>query len=133
MTIQKITRPIIWLIGFCVALVAIYTAAFGIIDEIYQRSVTVAVSLILCILAYPLADQFNSRKTAVRISHWSIDFVLILIMILSIVWFASVYDELESGLYSFLTDDIIVGCGGLLVVIEMTRRCLVSPSLFLLF
>ena len=130
MSIQDVTKPIIWFIGFCVALVAIYTAAFGIIDEIYQRSVTVAVSLILCILAYPLANQFNSRRTLIKLGQWSIDFVLILLMILSIVWFASVYDELESGLYSFLTDDIIVGCGGLLVVIEMTRRCFGLPLAF---
>ncbi|MBT3989926.1 MAG: TRAP transporter fused permease subunit [Rhodospirillaceae bacterium] len=127
---NKIARPIVWVLGFAIALVAIYTAAFGIIDEIYQRSITVAVSVILSIFATPLAGLYQSDKKHIKAGQWAVDFILIFLMALSILWFSSVYDELESGLYSFLPIDIAVGCGGLIVVIEMTRRCFGTPLAF---
>ena len=43
-------------------------------------------------------------------------------MVSSIVWFASVYNELETGLYDFLLNDILIGAGGLVAVLELTRR-----------
>ena len=126
----KIADNIVWILAAGIALVAIYTASFGIIDEIYQRSITVGVSLILAILATPMVTLYRAEQNLVKVLHWTIDFVLIFLVVLSIVWFASVYDELESGLYSFLPDDLAVGCGGLLVVIEMTRRCYGWPLAF---
>ncbi|MBT3916952.1 MAG: TRAP transporter fused permease subunit [Rhodospirillaceae bacterium] len=127
---KKVAPSIVWVLGFGIAVVAIYTAAFGIIDEIFQRSITVAVSLILAILSMPLADLYNSERKSIKAGQWILDFILIFLIVLSILWFASVYDELESGLYSFLPTDIAVGCGGLLVVIEMTRRCFGFPLAF---
>ena len=120
---NKASDAIVWVLSFCIASVAVYTAAFGIIDEIYQRSITVAVSLIVANFGSSLAKLHQTESHNIKIGQWIIDFVLIFLVVLSIVWFASVYDELESGLYSFLPDDLVVGCGGLLVVIEMTRRC----------
>ena len=127
---NRIAPPIVWVLGLSIALVAIYTAAFGIVDEIYQRSITVAVSVILTILATPLASIYKSDIRHIKIGQWILDFILIFLMILSIVWFSSVYDELEGGLYSFLPTDIAVGCGGLLAVIEMTRRSFGMPLAF---
>ena len=120
---NKASTIIIWVLSTGIALVAIYTAAFGIIDEIYQRSLTVAVSLIVAIFGSSLARVYQTENNKIKMGQWAIDFVLIFLVVLSIFWFSSVYDELESGLYSFLPDDLVVGCGGLLVVIEMTRRC----------
>ena len=34
----------------------------------------------------------------------------------------SVYNELETGLYDFLLNDILIGAGGLVAVLELTRR-----------
>ncbi|MEE2999765.1 MAG: TRAP transporter fused permease subunit [Pseudomonadota bacterium] len=123
----KISDFIVWVLSFCIALVAIYTAAFGIIDEIYQRSITVAVSLIVAIFGSSLSKLYQTENHRLKFAQWAIDFILIFLVVLSIFWFAGVYDELESGLYSFLPDDLIVGCGGLLVVLEMTRRCFGWP------
>ena len=124
---NKASTIIIWVLSTGIALVAIYTAAFGIIDEIYQRSLTVAVSLIVAIFGSSLARVYQTENNKIKMGQWAIDFVLIFLVVLSIFWFSSVYDELESGLYSFLPDDLVVGCGGLLVVIEMTRRCFGWP------
>jgi len=124
---RKFSGSIVWILSFCIALVAIYTASFGIVDEIYQRSLTVGVSLIVAILGSPLVSIYDTQKNNVKIIQWIIDLGLIFLMVLSIYWFASVYDELEGGLYSFLPNDLIVGCCGLFVIIEMTRRCYGFP------
>ena len=129
----KASDTIVWVLSFCIALVAVYTAAFGIIDEIYQRSITVGVSLIIAIFGSSLAKLYQTENKQTKFGQWGIDFVLIFLVVLSIVWFSSVYDELESGLYSFLPDDLVVGCGGLLVVLEMTRRCYGWPLAFFAF
>ena len=126
----KVSDSIVWILSFCIALVAIYTSAFGIIDEIYQRSITVAVSLIVAIFGTSLAKLYQTENQQIKIGQWAIDCILIFLVVLSIFWFSSVYDELESGLYSFLADDLAVGCGGLLVVLEMTRRCYGWPLAF---
>jgi len=130
---NKVSDSIVWVLSFCIALVAVYTAAFGIIDEIYQRSITVGVSLIIAIFGSSLAKLYQTENKQTKFGQWGIDFVLIFLVVLSIVWFSSVYDELESGLYSFLPDDLVVGCGGLLVVLEMTRRCYGWPLAFFAF
>ena len=129
----KASDTIVWVLSFCIALVAVYTATFGIIDEIYQRSITVGVSLIIAIFGSSLAKLYQTENKQTKFGQWGIDFVLIFLVVLSIVWFSSVYDELESGLYSFLPDDLVVGCGGLLVVLEMTRRCYGWPLAFFAF
>jgi TRAP transporter 4TM/12TM fusion protein len=126
----KASDAIVWVLSFCVALVAVYTAAFGIIDEIYQRSLTVAVSLLISILGSSLSKLYPTENQTATIGQWAIDLILIFLIVLSIFWFSSVYDELESGLYSFLPDDLAVGCGGLIVVLEMTRRCYGFPLAF---
>ena len=54
------------LIAFGIASVAIYTAAFGVIDEIYQRSITVGASVILVTLTVPLIRIYSSGGGLVR-------------------------------------------------------------------
>ncbi len=114
-------------IAFGIAAVAIYTAAFGVIDEIYQRSITVGASVILVTLTVPLVRIYKSGGVPVRLLCLAIDGALISLMALSLYWFASVYDELESGLYDFLPVDILIGSGGLLAVLELTRRAFGWP------
>ena len=46
---------------------------------------------------------------------------------LSIFWFSQVYDELESGLYEFDSLDLTIAGGGLLAVVELTRRAFGMP------
>ncbi len=115
------------LIGFAIAATAVYTAAFGVIDEIYQRSITVGASVVLTVFAMPLARLHRPAGAALRLGLCAADAALVALMVLSILWFAGVYDELESGLYDFLPDDLLVGAGGLLAVLELTRRAFGWP------
>ena len=110
------------LIGFGIAVVAIHTAAFGVMDEIYQRSFTVGASVILTVFALPLVRLYPGSVGPIRLALGGLDVILIGLMVSSIVWFASVYNELETGLYDFLLNDILIGAGGLVAVLELTRR-----------
>ena len=47
----NVPNKLVQLIGLAIAVVAIYTSAFGVIDEIYQRSITVAASIVLTVFA----------------------------------------------------------------------------------
>lgn len=126
-----ISRTLVRLIGFALALMAIYTAAFGVIDEIYQRSLTVGASVILTAFALPLAGTRRSSSRLVWAGLWSVDIALTLLMGLSLVWFAAVYDALDTGLYDFAAEDLLVGGGGLLAVLELTRRAYGYPLVLL--
>ncbi|MDP6427836.1 MAG: TRAP transporter fused permease subunit [Rhodospirillales bacterium] len=124
---KNLPKYVVWIIGFGIAAMAIYTAAFGVIDEIFQRTITVGVSVIMTIFAVPLVSIYKPASALARNMQWAIDIVLAGIMASSIFWFASVYDELESGLYDFLPDDQAVAVGGLIVVLELTRRAFGLP------
>ncbi len=114
-----------WTIGLGIALVAFYTAGFGLIDEIYQRTVTVGVSAMLVILAVPLAGQAGSRSA--RLVGTVIDIVLFLTIALATAWFFRIHEELEGGLYEFNRLDQWVAAGGLVVILELTRRLFGLP------
>lgn len=117
-----IRTSLVKLISLALAIMAILTAAFGVYDEIYQRSLSVGASVILVTLASPLVSHHTISSAPLRGLMWLIDVALIAMMALSLYWFFSVYDELESGLYSFSSLDLIVAGGGLLAVLELTRR-----------
>lgn len=121
------SKGLVWVFGFAIALVTIYTAAFGVIDEIYQRSLTVGASVVLTIFAIPLVTIYRTDSKFVSSLQWAVDFILLLLITLALYWFVGVYDELESGLYSFLPNDLLVGAGGLLAVLELTRRAFGWP------
>ena len=90
-SMNKASDAIVWVLSFCIALVAVYTAAFGIIDEIYQRSITVAVSLIVAIFGSSLAKLHEAESQKIKIGQWIIDFVLILLVVLWIVIFVQLH------------------------------------------
>ena len=124
---SDVPERVVMLIGFAIAAAAVYTAAFGVIDEIYQRSITVGASVVLTVFAMPLARLHRPAGAALRFGLYAADAALVALTVLSILWFAGVYDELESGLYDFLPDDLLVGAGGLLAVLELTRRAFGWP------
>ena len=64
---NKSTDAIVWILSFGIAVVAVYTAAFGIIDEIYQRSITVAVSLLVAIFGSSLAKLYQTESHTLKI------------------------------------------------------------------
>ena len=127
MTYIKISKILIYSIGILFSLSALYTATFGVFDEIYQRTITIGASVILSILAFPLVERIRTSWRLARFLCWVVDAILMGLISLSIFWFSQVYDELESGLYEFDSLDLTIAAGGLLAVVELTRRAFGMP------
>ncbi|MEC7488084.1 MAG: TRAP transporter fused permease subunit [Pseudomonadota bacterium] len=117
----------IYIIGVLFSLSAIYTSTFGVFDEIYQRTITVGASVALSLLAFPLLEKIQPNWRLGKLFCWFVDAVLMGLITLSIFWFSQVYDELESGLYEFDSVDLTIAGGGLLAVVELTRRAFGMP------
>jgi len=117
----------IYIIGVLFSLSAIYTSTFGVFDEIYQRTITVGASVVLSLFAFPLLDKARSNWRLGKFFCWLVDAAFMGLITLSIFWFSQVYDELESGLYEFDSLDLTIAGGGLLAVVELTRRAFGMP------
>ncbi|MEE8395052.1 MAG: TRAP transporter fused permease subunit [bacterium] len=125
--IAKLPKQAVWLIGSALALLALYTAGFGLFDPIYHRSLVMGASSVLVLLAEPLASKFRPRDRRVVALLWGIDVVLVATMVTAIYWFLSVYDLLETGIYDFSRQDQVVALLGLGVLLELTRRTMGTP------
>ena len=115
------------LFALLLAGLAFQTAGFGMFDEVYQRSSTVGIAAICVILILPLSSIYKPQTLGKLILYWSFDLVLIALISLSILWFFSVNEEILLGLYTFTLTDILIGFGGLIVVVELTRRAFGVP------
>ena len=122
-----VIRAATTLAALLLAGLAFYTAGFGMFDEVYQRSSTVGVAAVLVILLMPLASihQFESGWRCTLL--WLVDLTLMALIVLAILWYFSVNDEIMEGIYTFTTNDILVGFGGILVIVELTRRVFGVP------
>lgn len=127
MNTKNLAKTVIYIIGILFSVSAIYTASVGVLDEIYQRTITVGAAVFLSIFAFPLIELVRPSWRLGKICCWLADVILICFITISIFWFSLVYDELESGLYEFDTMDITVAAGGLIAVIELTRRAFGTP------
>ena len=106
---------------------AFHTAGFGMFDEVYQRSSTVGIAAVAVILLMPLAS-IHTPETRIRlVLCWAADLVLLGLIVLAVLWFFSVNEEILYGLYTFTPTDILVGFAGLFVVVELTRRAFGMP------
>ena len=96
-------------------------------DEVYQRSSTVCIAAVGVVLLMPLASIRSPESPAGLALCWAADLALIALIVLAVLWFFSVNEEIVLGLYTFTPTDILVGFGGLLVLIELTRRAFGLP------
>ena len=119
-----------WLIGIILSVLAIYTAGFGAFEDIYQRSVAVGMAALILLLFRPVSND-PDRPDQLKLLHLFIDFILILAILVATIWFFHVHDELETGLYDLTDQDMIVAYGGLVVLLELTRRTMGMPLLIL--
>ena len=107
--------------------IAFYTAAFGIYDEVYQRSITVGIAALLTILLKPLNAIYRPTSGFRRALFWLIDIGLAILIIAALFWFFKVYDALITGIYDYTTLDLAIAFGGIIVLLELTRRAFGFP------
>ena len=124
--IRQLRSKLAWVMGLILSGLVIYTAATGPFDDIYQRSLAVGISAALLLLSDPLGANRTLSKSTKALAGL-IDILLLAAILLATTWFFIVHDELETGLYDLQADDMAVAVGGLVVLIELTRRTMGMP------
>ena len=123
-------RAVIAALGLTISVASLYTAGFGVWDEILQRVLTVGVSAVLAALVLPLGGRGQPPGPR-RLACAAADAALVAAIALAVWWLLALYDELEGGLYTFTLADQAVAGLGLAALLELTRRAFGLP-LFLM-
>lgn len=120
--VQRGLALIAALLATALALVGIWIAGFGGFNETLLRVGTYALGGAV-LLAVSLERHLVTRK------FLSLAFDLVVVAALGVsVWrWMSIGQALETGLYFFSTEDIVIGVIGLLALLELTRRSFGLP------
>jgi TRAP transporter 4TM/12TM fusion protein len=110
----------------------LYTAVFGVLDAMLQRSVHLSFGLTLIYLLYPTSKKWSRTKL-----H-PLDLALSILGALTPMYIIANYQQLVLRAGTATTIDMIVGVIGILLVLEAARRIVGIPiviiaSLFLLY
>jgi len=109
------------LLSLVLVALAFRTAGYGMFDEVYQRSSTVGIAALLVIFLHPLA-RAHGKTTLLTMICWAIDLAMVAIIVLAVLNFFAVYDEILFGLYTFTPRDVAIAIAGLATLIELVRR-----------
>ncbi|MBL8965682.1 MAG: TRAP transporter permease [Spirochaetaceae bacterium] len=121
-------RNLTGLIGKIVAAFAIsfsvfqlYTAIFGVLDAMIQRSIHLAFGLSLIFLLYPTSKKWSRKKI-----H-PLDAFLAVVGAAAPLYIVVVYQALVQRAGTATTMDLVVGILGILIVLEAARRVVGVP------
>jgi len=103
------------------AMFQLYTAVFGVLDAMIQRSIHLSFGLCLIFLLYP------TKKSWSRDRLHPVDAVLAVLGALSPIYIVAFYNELVKRAGMPTPFDIVAGIIGLLLVLEAARRVVGIP------
>tara|TARA_R110001606_G_scaffold261206_5_gene409266 strand:- start:21666 stop:23585 length:1920 start_codon:yes stop_codon:yes gene_type:complete len=109
-------------IGVVLAAITIYTSLFGIFDPSYQRPLTFAACIAVAVFVKPLVVMYPPRQPAVKILLWLIDALLVGLIFLAVQRFVGSASQMENMLVDYSRTDQFIALGGVLALIELTRR-----------
>ncbi|WP_106476490.1 TRAP transporter permease [Phytohalomonas tamaricis] len=98
-----------------------YMAGFGVFSATEARSIHLGFALFLAFLAFPAMKR--SPKTRVPLPDWALAFVATF----AALYLYFFYDQLSQRPGNPITQDVIVGIAGLVLLLEATRRALGPP------
>ncbi len=124
---QPVPKLAEWIFGLALASLSIYTAGFGLLDDVLQRTLMVSVSVVAVALAEPLAKRFPDLPAGGKILLWTVDLVIVAAMTLSIFWVFRLQDSLWEGVYEFTALDLFFAASGMVALLEITRRAMGLP------
>jgi TRAP transporter 4TM/12TM fusion protein len=99
----------------------LYTAIFGVLDAMIQRSVHLAFGLVLIFLLYPTSKKWSRSKL-----H-PVDAVLAVLSAVSPIYIITNYQKLVLRAGTATPTDIVLGVLGVLLVLEAARRIVGVP------
>ncbi|MDR1874339.1 MAG: TRAP transporter large permease subunit, partial [Synergistaceae bacterium] len=110
------TRILVGVIAVLMSCFHLYTSAFGLLMEMWQRAIHLSFVLVLVFLLYPATSR--SLKKRIPWYDWILAAIGAFVTLYMVFQFYAMLDR--AGMPS--TMDLIVGCAGILVVLEATRR-----------
>lgn len=116
---------IIAAIAITFSLFQLYTAAFGVLDAMIQRSIHLAFALCLIYLLYPM------KKSWPRDRIHPVDVVLAILGAAAPLYIPIFYQELVRRAGTVTTLDYIVGLIGVFLVLEAVRRVVGIPMVII--
>lgn len=99
----------------------LYTALFGVLDAMIQRSVHLSFGMALIYLLYP------TRKKWSRTILHPLDLVLAIIGSMAPIYIIANYQQLVLRAGTATTLDMVIGVIGIILVLEAARRCVGIP------
>lgn len=112
-------------IAITFSLFQLYTAAFGVLDAMIQRSIHLAFALCLIYLLYPM------KKSWPRDRIHPVDVVLAILGAAAPLYIPIFYQELVRRAGTVTTLDYIVGLIGIFLVLEAVRRVVGIPMVII--
>jgi TRAP transporter 4TM/12TM fusion protein len=103
----------------------LYTAVFGVLDAMIQRSIHLSFGLCLIFLLYPTSKKWSRTKL-----H-PLDAVLAILGVLAPMYIVMNYQALVGRAGMTTTFDLVAGCVGILLVLEAARRVVGLPMVII--
>lgn len=103
----------------------LYTAVFGVLDAMIQRSIHLSFGLCLIFLLYPTSKKWSRTKL-----H-PLDAVLAVLGVLAPMYIVMNYQMLVGRAGLTTTFDLVAGCIGILLVLEAARRVVGLPMVII--
>ena len=113
------------IVGVTLAIFQVYTALFGSLDALMQRSVHLGLGLLLVFLVYPAKQAGKGKMTALDMLPLCCVPIILGYVLLNYDWIAAERFTLITPLFWY---EIVLGIGAILLVLEAARR-VVSPGL----
>ena len=110
-------------IGLILAAVAIYGAGpFPYIEQGVRLGGAIGASVMIMLTLNPLAKEFGRGIRSRRLFLWTVDIVILIGFIYTLLNFSEVYESMWDGVIILEGPTLGVGFFGILVIIEMVRR-----------
>ena len=113
-----------WALSAALALLGVYVAGYGLLDETVLRVGTYALAALALITA-AASERFDHTRR--RRWWWLTDAVLLVCLAVSTHRYFVIGDAVEIGLYSFSAEDVAIGVAGIVALILLTRRAFGMP------
>ncbi|TZE82795.1 TRAP transporter permease [Calorimonas adulescens] len=115
----------VWALAIAFSVFQVYTAAFGVLDAMIQRSIHLGFGLSLIFLLYPARKSWPRNRL-----HW-FDVLLSVLGAAAPAYIVIFYKDLVLRAGTVTTTDMIIGVIGILLVLEAARRIVGWPMVII--
>ena len=121
---RRIFASLAWVLAVVLALLGVYVAGYGLLDETVMRVGTYALAALTLVFT-AIAARFGDPPR--RRWWWLADALLLIILGVSTWRYFVIGEALEIGLYSFSAEDIALGVAALGALVVLTQRAFGLP------